>query len=66
VRTDGQRPNWGFNGDRERPTFEPSLFYTQRVCHLFLTDGRIHFLSDCTHKLANQVVDLPDLPADER
>lgn len=29
-------------------------------CHSFVTDGRIQFLSDCTHKLANSTVDLPD------
>lgn len=32
------------------------------VCHSFVTDGRIQFLSDCTHPLAGQTVDLPDLP----
>jgi len=30
-------------------------------CHSFVTDGRIQFLSDCTHALAGQTVDLPDL-----
>lgn len=30
-----------------------------RVCHSFVTDGRIQFLSDCTHALAGQTVDLP-------
>jgi hypothetical protein len=33
------------------------------VCHSFVTDGRIQFLSDCTHELAGQTVDLPDLEA---
>lgn len=28
-------------------------------CHSFVTDGRIQFLSDCTHDLAGQTVDLP-------
>ncbi|WP_322069982.1 DUF6527 family protein [Paraburkholderia bannensis] len=31
------------------------------VCHSFVTDGRIRFLDDCTHKLAGQTVDLPDI-----
>lgn len=31
------------------------------VCHSFVTDGRIQFLGDCTHALAGQTVDLPDL-----
>ena len=29
-------------------------------CHSFVTDGRIHFLQDCTHALAGQTLDLPD------
>ena len=28
------------------------------VCHSFVTDGKIQFLSDCTHELAGQTVDL--------
>ena len=35
------------------------------VCHSFVTDGRIQFLGDCTHALAGQTVDLPDLQGDE-
>ncbi len=31
------------------------------VCHSFVTDGRIQFLDDCTHALAGQTVDLPEL-----
>lgn len=31
------------------------------VCHSFVTDGRIQFLGDCTHKLACQTVDLLDI-----
>jgi hypothetical protein len=30
-----------------------------KVCHSFVTDGRIQFLGDCTHALANQTFDLP-------
>lgn len=29
------------------------------LCHSFVRDGRIQFLSDCTHALAGQTVDLP-------
>lgn len=32
-----------------------------RICHSFVTDGRIQFLNDCTHALAGQTVDLPDI-----
>lgn len=31
-------------------------------CHSFVVDGRIQFLSDCTHALAGQTVDLPAWP----
>lgn len=31
------------------------------ICHSFVADGRIQFLGDCTHKLAGQTVDLPDV-----
>lgn len=34
-------------------------------CHSFVADGRIQFLSDCTHGLAGQAVDLPDVNGDE-
>jgi len=32
------------------------------VCHSFVRDGQIQFLGDCTHALAGQTVDLPELP----
>lgn len=31
------------------------------VCHSFVVEGRIQFLSDSTHALAGQTVDLPDI-----
>jgi len=34
---------------------------TERICHSFITDGKIQFLSDCTHHLAGQTVDLNDI-----
>jgi len=30
-------------------------------CHVFITDGRIQFLNDCSHALSGQTVDLPDV-----
>ena len=30
------------------------------ICHSFVTDGQIQFLSDCTHELAGHTVPLPD------
>lgn len=58
VRTDGQSPNWQFDGNLLSPTFSPSLFYPRRVCHLFLRNGIIQFLDDCTHKLKGTSVQL--------
>jgi len=65
----GSGPRWTFNGDVNKPTFSPSLrirwTYGEEgkpgVCHSFITDGQIHFLSDCTHSLAGQTVDLLDV-----
>lgn len=31
-----------------------------RVCHSFVRDGKIEFLSDCTHRLAGQTVEMED------
>lgn len=65
---EGAGPRWGYNGDAERPTFTPSVFVNspgqfhnpaEFVCHSFVTAGRIQFLTDCTHHLAGQTVDLP-------
>jgi hypothetical protein len=70
---DGPSPVWSWNGSLDRPTFTPSIRvqWTRRasivepqaecVCHSFVTDGRIEFLGDCTHALAGQTVDLPEV-----
>lgn len=68
---------WLYNGDPKKPTVSPSIlttwpanpnaieefkeWRTERRCHLFMKEGRLEFLSDCTHTLAGQIVDLPDL-----
>lgn len=36
------------------------------VCHSFVTDGYIQFLSDCTHELAGKTVPLPDFEGDDQ
>lgn len=76
VRIAGGPPCWSYNGDPERPTFTPSILVTYNgddagiddappaVCHSYVTDGRIRFLSDCTHALAGQTVDLPSFEGD--
>lgn len=44
------------------PTPAPTFESMDLRCHTFVTDGRIQFLSDCTHALAGQTVDLPAWP----
>jgi len=57
---------WEFEGNENAPTFSPSILcYETKVsprCHSFVRNGRIEFLSDSTHKLAGQTVDLPEIP----
>lgn len=68
-RIEGGSPTWHFNGDLERPTISPSVLvrwtqgerHVKQVCHSFVRDGRIQFLTDCTHALAGKTVDLPEL-----
>lgn len=36
------------------------------VCHMFVTDGNIQFLADCTHALAGQTVPMPDWDAKDQ
>jgi hypothetical protein len=77
---EGSGPRWIWNGDVNKPTFQPSVLVrydhlvphyvpgqpevpqtkVTDICHSFVTDGHIQFLSDCTHALAGQTVDLPD------
>ena len=43
----------------ERYPGEEAPFKCSR-CHSYVTDGKIQFLSDCTHELAGQTVGIPD------
>lgn len=63
-------PVWSFNGDVEKPTFHPSVLVkwdfsgegmATKVCHSFVREGLIEFLGDCTHALAGQTVELPEI-----
>lgn len=61
---------WTFNGDQAKPTFHPSVKVSgycgkdnqgpEAVCHTYVTDGKIQFLPDCTHKLAGQTVEMQE------
>jgi len=65
INSDG----WTFNGDLAEPSFTPSIlvngnpaFINPAVprCHLFITKGKIHYCSDCTHPLAGQIVEMKE------
>jgi len=56
--------NHEFNMNLEKPTVSPSLlqnFVQGQICHSFVKDGMIQYLSDCTHKLAGQTIELPEI-----
>jgi len=68
---------WTFNGDFEKPTFSPSMLIKTgpyptvdksnpmagktKFCHSFVRNGQIEYLNDCTHDLAGQTIELPDI-----
>lgn len=68
---------WLWNGDYYSPTFSPSINETTGKPgqsweefkldphpdrnHVFIRDGKIEYLTDCTHNLAGQVVEIPEL-----
>ena len=60
-------PIWTFNGDNENPTISPSVKVEYHgadkdtVCHSFIRNGKIEFLTDCTHELAGKTVEMVDL-----
>lgn len=59
-----QTPAWTWNNDFNKPTIQPSILVRSgnesgpTICHTFITDGKIQYLGDCTHKLAGQTVDM--------
>jgi hypothetical protein len=48
---------WIYSGGENVIDFET----VETVCHSFVKDGFIQFLSDCTHSLAGKTAELPDL-----
>lgn len=73
IPTEGPKA-WGFNGNVDAPTFTPSVrVHSHKTlddqgrnvdtpqCHSIVTDGRIQYLSDTTHALSGQTVDLPEI-----
>lgn len=68
-------PAWEWDGNLEAPTFSPSLLCVDGplygedreplgtgICHSFVRDGRWEFLTDSSHHLSGQTVDMVPLP----
>lgn len=63
---ESKRPRWDWNGSLDKPTLRPSVLAQSNfvgqvpklICHFFLVDGVIQFLSDSTHKFSGQNVPL--------
>lgn len=50
---------WKFDGNLESPTFSPSLLCQGIIrCHIFVEQGKIRFLDDCSHELRGKIIDL--------
>lgn len=88
-KTENNNAVWSFNGDMDKPTFNPSILIRwvgmpdnpekdengkyvldsdgrikgakDMVFHSFVKDGMIQFLGDCTHELAGQTVEIPNI-----
>ncbi len=64
LQTEGGHHAW--NQDYNFPTITPSLLQNfggnSRLCHAYITNGRIAYLGDCEHALAGQEIELPDWP----
>lgn len=67
---------WEFNGDVEKPTFNPSVRVTwpqwttdeagvqtkkEHCCHFFIREGNIVYCGDCTHELSGQTLPLQEV-----
>ena len=73
--TFGGAETWSWNGDADKPTFNPSVLANgmrgtateewnraHPRCHSFVREGRIEYLTDSEHELAGQTVDMVSLP----
>jgi len=64
-----EKYSWTFDGNKKAPTFSPSLLTTCKRGekqlefrnHVFIRNGMIEYLADCTHNLAGKTIELPKL-----
>lgn len=48
----------GYSNENPAPVGYEGEYVTE-ICHSFVTDGKIQYLSDCTHELAGKTIKLP-------
>jgi hypothetical protein len=57
---------WTIKYNNGKPTVNPSILTRGRndkgetICHMFIVDGLIKYLDDCTHELKGQIVAMID------
>ena len=65
YRIKGTGPVWEWNGSMTSPTFMPSLLVwgsrPGKRCHLYLREGVVEYLSDCSHALKDTKYVLPGI-----
>lgn len=65
------KPTWAFNGNMERPSFKPDFVVEWRGaeppqrCRAIIRDGWLIFLTDSTHKLSGQRIEMHNVNEDE-
>lgn len=69
INVSGPHPVWSWNGALYKPTFSPSIL-TQLPWgddrkeirnHVFVRNGMIQYLGDCSHEYAGKTMELPRL-----
>lgn len=54
---------WTWNGSTEAPTLRPSVLTVGHDfrCHSWINNGKVQFLSDCSHEFIDKTMDLLDV-----
>lgn len=60
------KATWTFDGNFEKPTFNPSMNIGPGFCHYILAAGILKYQPDCHHSLKSKDVPLPELPEEYR
>ncbi len=54
----------GFTYDKDENGEVIQSSVRDMICHVFITDGNIQYLNDCTHELAGQTVEMKHLKSE--